>query len=58
MGYTLDGELVMTQSAHKETGHTAGREAALRMYPNNSLKRVEGEFESSLRETVLTIFKN
>lgn len=47
----------MTQSAHNETGHAAGREAALLMYPNNSLKKVEGEFESSLRETVLSIFK-
>lgn len=50
-------EMAMTQSAHKETVHAAGREAALRMYPNNSLKKVTGEFRDLGIELVRETFQ-
>lgn len=47
----------MTHTAHKETGSAAGREAALRMYPNNSLKEADGEFQNLIIELVRETFQ-
>ena len=57
MGFCSLEDIGMTQTATTETGARAGREAALRMYPNNSLKEAKGEYRSLMAELVRETFQ-
>ena len=46
----------MTETATTETGVGTGREA-VRMYPNNSLKKTEGEVRNLAFEMIRETFK-